>query len=207
MNSSKSTRLQQNDQATQDLVERPNALKTMQSTAPTQDVSRNSSAPVDEPIQVSEASDERDIGVTDSIWDQLQADKASQELAQNSIDNAVATAEEESRLAAREAVALAKEVKLLAAQEARDEKLQEFKRRHEEARLKELVGRRAKAEADERLRKIRDDAERKRKEDLQVQVKLREMGVCVAGFRWIKQAGGYRCAGGSHFVSNSELGA
>lgn len=207
INSSKSTRLQQNDQATQDLVERPNALKTMQSTAPTQDVSRNSSAPVDEPIQVSEASDERDIGVTDSIWDQLQADKASQELAQNSIDNAVATAEEESRLAAREAVALAKEVKLLAAQEARDEKLQEFKRRHEGARLKELVGRRAKAEADERLRKIREDAERKRKEELQVQVKLREMGVCVAGFCWIKQAGGYRCAGGSHFVSNSELGA
>ena len=207
INSSKSTRLQQNDQATQDLVERPNALKTMQSTAPTQDVSRNSSVPVDEPIQVSEASDERDIGVTDSIWDQLQADKASQELAQNSIDNAVATAEEENRLAAREAVALAKEVKLLAAQEPRDQKLQEFKRRHEEARLKELVGRRAKAEADERLRKIREDAERKRKEELQVQVKLREMGVCVAGFRWIKQAGGYRCAGGSHFVSNSELGA
>jgi len=207
INSSKSTRLQQNDQATQDLVERPNALKTMQSTAPTQDVSRNSSVPVDEPIQVSEASDERDIGVTDSIWDQLQADKASQELAQNSIDNAVATAEEDSRLAAREAVALAKEVKLLAAQEPRDQKLQEFKRRHEEARLKELVGRRAKAEADERLRKIREDAERKRKEELQVQVKLREMGVCVAGFRWIKQAGGYRCAGGSHFVSNSELGA
>lgn len=69
MNSSKSTRLQPNDQATQDLVERPNALKTMQSTAPTQDLSRNSSAPVDEPIQVSEASDERDTGVTDSIWE------------------------------------------------------------------------------------------------------------------------------------------
>lgn len=56
--------------------------------------------------------------------------------------------------------------------------------------------RRAKAEADERLRKIREDAERKRKEELQVQVKLEEMGVCVAGFRWIKQAGGFRCAGG-----------
>lgn len=85
--------------------------------------------------------------------------------------------------------------------------MQEFRRRHEEARLKELAGRRAKGEADERLRKIQDDAEGKRKEDLQVQVNLREMGVCVAGFCWIKQVGGYRCAGGSHFVSNSELGA
>ncbi|KAL2044224.1 hypothetical protein N7G274_002929 [Stereocaulon virgatum] len=206
MNSSKSTRLQQDNQATQDLVERPNALKTMLSTAPTQDVSRNPSASVDEPIQVVEVSDERDTGVTDSIWDQLQADKASQELAQNSIDNAVTNAEEESRLAARESVAIAKEVKLLAAQKARDEKLQEFKRRHEEARLKELNAQRAKAEADERLRKIREDAERKRKEELRVQVKLREMGICVAGFRWIKQADGYRCAGGSHFLSNRELG-
>ncbi|KAL8855409.1 MAG: hypothetical protein Q9178_007947 [Gyalolechia marmorata] len=134
MNSSKSTRLQQNNQATQDQVERPNALKTKLSTTPTQDVSRNSSASVDEPIQVFEVSDERDIEIN---------------------DNTVATAGEESRLAAREAVALAKEVKLLATQEARDVKLQEFKRRHEEARLKELVGRRAKAEADERLRKIR----------------------------------------------------
>ncbi|KAL8814167.1 MAG: hypothetical protein Q9191_008568, partial [Dirinaria sp. TL-2023a] len=52
INSSKSTRLQQNDQATQDLVERPNALKTMQSIASTQDVFRNSSAPVDELIHV-----------------------------------------------------------------------------------------------------------------------------------------------------------
>jgi len=114
MNSPKSTRLQQNDQATQDLVERPNTLKTIQSTVPTQDVSRNSSTPIDVPIQVSEALDERDIGITDSIWDRLQADKVLQELAQNSIDSTVATAEDESRLAAREAVALAKEVKLLA---------------------------------------------------------------------------------------------
>ena len=157
-------------------------------------------------MQVSKASDQRDIGVTDVIWDQLQADKASQEIGQKFTDNAVATAEEENRLAAREAVVLANELIKLAAQRARDENLPEFKRRHEEARLKELVGRRAKAEADERLRKIREDAERKRKEELQVQVKLRDMGVCVAGFRWIKQAGGYRCAGGSHFVSNSQLG-
>ena len=204
--SSKSTRLMQNDQATQDQVERPIALGTTQSTAPAKDTSRHSVAAIEKPMQVSKASDQRDTGVTDAIWDELQADKASQELAQNSIDSAVATAEEENRLAAREAVDLANEVKNLDARKARDEELQEFKRRHEEARLKELLGRRAKAEADERLRKIREDAERKRKEDSRVQAKLRAMGVCVAGFRWIKQAGGYRCAGGSHFVGNSELG-
>jgi membrane protein involved in colicin uptake len=38
------------------------------------------------------------------------------------------------------------------------------------------------------------------------QAKLQQMGVCVAGFQWLKVGGSYRCAGGSHFVSNSELG-
>ena len=38
------------------------------------------------------------------------------------------------------------------------------------------------------------------------QARLRQMGVCVAGFQWLKVGGGYQCAGGSHFVSNSELG-
>lgn len=204
---SKSARLKPTDQATQNLVERPNTVKTMQATPLAQDKSSDSVAAVDEPIQVAEMSDQRDIGVTDAIWDQLQADKAAYELAQNSIENAVATAEEENRLATREAVVSANELKDLAARKARDEELEEFKRQHEQARLKELIGRRAKAEADEKLREIREDAERKRKEELRVQVKLRNMGVCVAGFRWIKQAGGYRCAGGSHFVSSSELGA
>ena len=91
-------------------------------------MSRNSSAPVHEPIQVSEASDERDIGITDSIRGRLQADKALLKLAQDSIDNAVATVEKESRPAAREAVALATEIKVLPAQAARDDKLQEFQR-------------------------------------------------------------------------------
>ena len=206
VSSSKSITLGQNDQATQNLVERPNVLKTMQTIAPAKEGSRKSVAAIDEPTRVSEVSDQRDIGVTDAIWDQLQADKALQELAQHSIDNALSTAEEENRLAAQEAVALATEVEFLAAQKARDEEVQEFKRRHEAARLKELVGQRAKAEADERLRRMREDAKRKREEEVRVQAKLRDMGVCVAGFRWIKQAGGYRCAGGSHFVSDSQLG-
>ena len=95
-------------------------------------------------------------------------------------------AEEKNRLAAAKAAALAKKVKLLTARKTRDEELQELKRRHEEARLKELAGRRAKEEAEERLRKIREGVERRRKAESQVQAKLRDMGVCIAGFRWIK---------------------
>ena len=67
ISSSNSARLKQNEQATQDLVEHPIALRTMQSTAPIKDESENLVAAVDEPIQVSEASDQRDVGVTDAV--------------------------------------------------------------------------------------------------------------------------------------------
>ncbi|EKM60623.1 uncharacterized protein PHACADRAFT_133236 [Phanerochaete carnosa HHB-10118-sp] len=38
------------------------------------------------------------------------------------------------------------------------------------------------------------------------QKKLKQMGLCSAGYEWVKQTGGYRCKGGSHWVSDSELG-
>lgn len=38
-----------------------------------------------------------------------------------------------------------------------------------------------------------------------VQKALEKMGVCPMGFHWIQMSGGYRCAGGSHFVSDNEL--
>lgn len=40
-----------------------------------------------------------------------------------------------------------------------------------------------------------------------VQEALAKMDRCVAGFVWIRQAGGYRCAGGSHYVSDAEVEA
>ena len=45
-----------------------------------------------------------------------------------------------------------------------------------------------------------------KRREAQAQQKLRSMGVCPVGYRWIKQASGYRCAGGSHYVSDAELG-
>lgn len=45
-----------------------------------------------------------------------------------------------------------------------------------------------------------------KREDVRVQAKIRDMGVCVAGFEWIKETWGYRCAGGNHFLGNDALG-
>ncbi|KAK6429478.1 hypothetical protein LTR95_014375 [Oleoguttula sp. CCFEE 5521] len=54
--------------------------------------------------------------------------------------------------------------------------------------------RRRKLELEEKL--AREEAE---------QAKLAKMGRCPVGYRWIRQSGGHRCAGGSHWVSDGEM--
>ena len=39
----------------------------------------------------------------------------------------------------------------------------------------------------------------------EMQAKLHSMGKCPMGFTWLKEKGGWRCAGGAHFVADSEL--
>ncbi|KAK0737339.1 P-loop containing nucleoside triphosphate hydrolase protein [Apiosordaria backusii] len=82
------------------------------------------------------------------------------------------------------------------AEEQRDEeyrKLLEAKENATEAAREKIVARLLEEEA------------RRRKEEA-VKEKLKAMGVCPVGFPWIKQAEGYRCAGGSHFIGNVDLG-
>lgn len=40
-----------------------------------------------------------------------------------------------------------------------------------------------------------------------LQARLQKIGLCPAGFTWVKVGGGYRCTGGSHFVTDAQLGA
>ena len=83
---------------------------------------------------------------------------------------------------------------------------QELQRKLNEARIREQRMRAEAAKKAAELEARRREEERQRQEEAQVQTKIRQMGLCVAGFRWIKQATGYRCAGGSHFISNAALG-
>jgi hypothetical protein len=55
-------------------------------------------------------------------------------------------------------------------------------------------------------RRARKEEGRRREQEQKAQQKLRELGVCSAGYRWIKTGDGYQCEGGSHFVSASALG-
>ncbi|KAL2169396.1 hypothetical protein VTG60DRAFT_6102 [Thermothelomyces hinnuleus] len=102
---------------------------------------------------------QRDAGVSDEVWEQLQRDRRAQE-----------EREAEYRRLKRDAAAAATE-----AARARivARLLEEEARRREEARARE---------------------------------RLRRMGRCPVGYDWIKQEGGWRCAGGSHWMSDGDLG-
>lgn len=141
---------------------------------------------------------QRDPGVPDHIWLQLQADRKSQALAEQSLATAVSEFQEKQHRLTQEAE---RATKLAAEMEAQAQIDDEAKRRHEAMRLAAIEARRkADAEA-ERQKKMLEQ----QKQEAKAQQKLREMGVCPVGYRWIKQAGGYRCAGGSHFVGNGQL--
>jgi hypothetical protein len=60
------------------------------------------------------------------------------------------------------------------------------------------------AERDRIVKRLLEE-EARRKKEAELKLKLSMMGRCPMGFEWIKQSGGYRCAGGSHFMSNKEL--
>jgi hypothetical protein len=149
----------------------------------------------------------RDIGVSDAVWQQLQKDKREAELQIQRAAQKIQEQEEAQRLAEeaeKEAEKAAAELREIQAKN--EVEALELLRLREEARIREVE---AKAEREciqrELERRKQEEEERRKREELS-QSRLRQMGVCVAGFRWIKQGGGYRCAGASHWVDDSQLG-
>jgi len=148
------------------------------------------------------AMDERDPGVTDEVWNQLAKDKAAAEaegkeylhvVEEEEQNNKILRLKEKEDRAAREA------------EEARQNADEDLRRGHEQARLQHEMGRRRQEALARELETKREVLSQLRCKEQANQQKLREIGVCVAGFRWIKQSGGYRCAGGSHWVSDAHL--
>lgn len=148
----------------------------------------------------------RDVDVSDAIWQQLQKDKKEAQLQIGRTAQKMKEQEEAHRLA-KVAEKMAKEeaARLGKIKAKNDAEALELLRRREEARILEM---KAKAERERILRELerkkREEEERRKKEAI-AQTKLRELGVCTMGFRWIKQAGGYRCFAGGHWVTDSEL--
>ena len=131
---------------------------------------------------------QRDPGVSDEVWEQLQQDKHE---------------------------TIARERKYLALQEVRrQEKIELEKLRRaeleamvDEERLK-IEQKRIQAELDRRQKEVeRAKIEEQRTVEKKRQEKVRKLGRCPAGFLWIKQNGGYRCAGGSHWITDALIDA
>ncbi|KAG6092498.1 hypothetical protein E4U30_005346 [Claviceps sp. LM220 group G6] len=78
-------------------------------------------------------------------------------------------------------------------------------RRDQEHEKKKL---RARETTDEALRariiKELMEEEEQRKKEAEMKKKLQMQGRCPVGYDWIRQAEGWRCAGGSHFISDKE---
>jgi hypothetical protein len=151
----------------------------------------------------------RDAGVSDATWEQLQNDKKaadlqSQEIAQRlqAREDAVRAAEKtEKRLAAETAAAALREA------QAKDEaERSELLRLRELARIQEMEAKAEREKIQQEFDRQRQVEFERRKKEEKAQRKLREMGVCVMGFQWIKQSGGYRCGGGTHYITDGQLG-
>ena len=153
--------------------------------------------------------DPRDDGVSDAVWAELQAAKAAAAKEEQRVKDEIARNEQAAREAAeREALEQqrAKELEEAMARESDRAKQEELKRLREAQRLREIAAMRQREELEAALKARREAEEKARKQEAMVQVKIREMGVCSYGFRWINVGDGYRCAGGSHFMTNAQLG-
>ena len=149
----------------------------------------------------------RDVGVPDEIWKQLQVDielaKAQVHISEEDIKKGE---EELSASQAKEQQESHACSKVLAEKQAKNSaEVREIKQKQDEARSREEAARKAREIAKADLERMRLQRVKQKREE-QVQVKLRQMGVCCMGYQWIKQSHGYRCAGGSHYVGNRELG-
>lgn len=145
------------------------------------------------PAQPADSDDApRDPGVSDAIWNELQLRRRTAAVAALELAELKTAEEETKRLEA--------EVRENARRAAQLNK--EEQQRAELLRIRAVAERAKRAQQAARLQRM----EQQRSEEQRIQQKIRHMGVCPQGYQWIKHSMGYRCAGGSHHLSNLQLG-
>lgn len=160
-------------------------------------------SPVEEEVNNGTRLVNRDDGVSDAEWAQLELDKRLREEKEEEY-RVLMKAQTQATNAAREAIlkSLLEEEAEKKAQEERDE---ERRRQIEVRRKKAAAEAAAAAAARDAIRNQMIKEEKQRQKEEEERRKAAIIGQCCAGFEWIKQHGGYRCAGGSHFVTDAEI--
>ena len=152
---------------------------------------------------------QRDPNVSDEVWNALQAAIRAKDQEERDARHAIKVLEQLIMDHRKNEEARAEELRKSLQKEAEAKEASEREailRERERARLRDLGVRRARERAAAELQAKKEEERRQREQEEIAQRKLRELGVCPAGFRWIKMGCGYRCAGGTHFVSASQLG-
>jgi hypothetical protein len=158
-------------------------------------------------LKIRRSTPARDPGVSDEVWMELKAARRQAEEEDRQKREELSVLSRGLQKAGQEVEAHRKRAEELARQGAQDEaqrKQLEGQRRQAEVIERRLWSERERiADLDRRARIV--EYERMRKEEA-IQEKLRQSGICTQGFQWIRTGSGYRCAGGSHFVSSQQLG-
>ena len=152
---------------------------------------------------------QRDPNVSDEVWNALQTAIRAKDQEERDAKKAIKALERSIIDHRKNEEARGEELKKSQKKEAEAKDANEraaILREREKARLKEQTARRARERAAAELQAKKEEERRQQEQEAKAQRKLRELGVCSAGFRWIKTGDGYRCAGGAHFVSASQLG-
>ena len=121
----------------------------------------------------------RDNGVEDHVWEELRLSK----LKQYTLD--------------QEAIL-----------KCQEEAARRIQAEMEIARLAEDAKEKARLEEDRKIREFEEQkriAEQDKKKREKILEKLRQITPCPAGYRWFQCGGGWRCGGGSHYVTNDQL--
>jgi hypothetical protein len=162
----------------------------------------------DEPQPAADSNVVRDAGVSDAVWKQLQQDKQAAENQAKEQDRILQSYEKLKSAKEAQEQKEAEEGSVITKEDEDDmtEEDDYARRMLEQARLDHVREREETRKKLEELERQKRAIEEERKKQMKVQAKLREMGVCPVGFHWIKQHGGYRCAGGAHFVFDGQLG-
>jgi hypothetical protein len=153
--------------------------------------------------------DNRDPGVPNAIWGQLQADEKAEADAAKAMAEEIRQAQNKMNRAiqAEERVRAAAQASIMAESAARNAaERQRVKRQREELERRQRAANAERVRLVQELNRKKAEERRRTEAEAKVQATLRDMGVCVQGYQWVKQSYGYRCRGGGHFIDNSQLG-